>query len=170
MNYLKFSIGIFIVLSASRFLPHPPNYTAVIALSFYIPAFLGRKYIPLIMFSFLFTDFFIGFHKLTFFTWGSVLLIGLFSVHFKKKLIMRFLGAVLAAVVFFIVTNLGVWLSGQYGYSLQGFVKCYFLALPFFNNTLTSTLITASIIEAFLLCFSTLKFYLVKKNSLHKRS
>ena len=170
MKYLYFSIGILLSISLSRFLPHPPNYTTVIALSFYIPSLLGRKYIPIIMFSFLFTDFFIGFHKLTFFTWGSVLLIGIFSVYFKKKPILRFLGAVLAALIFFIVTNLGVWLSGQYGYNFQGFVTCYFLALPFFNSTLISTLMTSLIIEAFLLCIAISKFYLVKKNSLHKRS
>ena len=52
----------------------------------------------------------------------------------------------------------------------QGFVTCYFLALPFFNSTLISTLMTSLIIEAFLLCIAISKFYLVKKNSLHKRS
>ena len=46
INYLKITFGILIVLSASRFIPHPPNFTALIALSFYIPALLGKKYIP----------------------------------------------------------------------------------------------------------------------------
>ena len=44
MNYLRISFGIFLVLAASRFIPHPPNFTSLIALSFYVPAFLGRKY------------------------------------------------------------------------------------------------------------------------------
>ena len=38
-------IGIFIVLAASRLIPHPPNFTSLLALSFYIPAILGIKFI-----------------------------------------------------------------------------------------------------------------------------
>ena len=116
----------------------------------YTLAFRSKIYTYNNVFIFIYR-FFIGFHKLTFFTWGSVLLIGIFSVYFKKKPIVRFLGAVLAALIFFIVTNLGVWLSGQYGYNFQGFVTCYFLALPFFNSTLISTLMTSLIIEAFIM-------------------
>ena len=41
MTYLKFSLGIFLALAASRFIPHPPNFTSLLALSFYIPALLG---------------------------------------------------------------------------------------------------------------------------------
>ena len=55
MNYLKFTIGIFLVLAASRFIPHPPNFTSLIALSFYVPAFLGIRYIPALIFSFVIT-------------------------------------------------------------------------------------------------------------------
>ena len=44
MNYLKVSIGIFFALAASRFIPHPPNFTSLIALSFYVPALLGKVF------------------------------------------------------------------------------------------------------------------------------
>ena len=43
MNYFKISFGIFIALAASRFVPHPPNFTSLMALSFYIPALLGVR-------------------------------------------------------------------------------------------------------------------------------
>ena len=52
MNYLKFSIGIFITLAASRFIPHPPNFTSLLALSFYIPALLGIRFVPILIISF----------------------------------------------------------------------------------------------------------------------
>ena len=45
MNFLKISLGIFVALAASRFVPHPPNFTSLIALSFYVPAMMGRKFI-----------------------------------------------------------------------------------------------------------------------------
>ena len=53
MNYLKVSIGIFLVLAASRFIPHPPNFTSLLALSFYVPALLGIRYLPALISSFI---------------------------------------------------------------------------------------------------------------------
>ena len=79
MNYLKISIGIFLALAASRFIPHPPNFTSLIALSFYVPVFLGPNYILALILSFFLTDLIIGFHALTLFTWGSILIIGILS-------------------------------------------------------------------------------------------
>ena len=86
MKYLKISLGIFLTLAASRFIPHPPNFTSLIALSFYIPALLGLRYLPILVLSFIITDLFIGFHGVTLFTWGSVVLIGLFSKYFIKNI------------------------------------------------------------------------------------
>ena len=85
MNYFKISIGIFIALAASRFIPHPPNFTSLLALSFYVPALLGVRYLPALVLSFLITDLFIGFHSVTLFTWGSVILIGLCSKFFLSR-------------------------------------------------------------------------------------
>ena len=147
MNYLKISLGIFIALAASRFIPHPPNFTSLIALSFYVPALLGRKFIPAVVFSFFITDFIIGFHNTTFFTWGSVIIIGLISKFFFRTAVLRISGAFTGAVVFFILTNLGVWTLGFYGYNLNGLLTCYTLAIPFFINSIISTLIFSILIE-----------------------
>ena len=84
MNKVYACIGIFLSLAASRFIPHPPNFTSLIALSFYIPAVLGIRFIPALIGSFLLTDLIIGFHGVTFFTWGSVLVIGLMSKFFLQ--------------------------------------------------------------------------------------
>ena len=147
MNYLKMALGIFITLAATRFIPHPPNFTSLMALSFYVPAFLGIRYLPIVLISFAITDLIIGFHGVTFFTWGSVLLIGLMSKFFLQSITSRFLGALLGSCIFFIITNFGVWSLGSYGYTLEGLITCYFLAIPFFGNTLVSTLIFSSLIE-----------------------
>ena len=147
MNYFKTSIGIFILLASSRFIPHPPNFTNLLALSFYVPLFLGISFIPVIIFSFLVTDLYFGFHSTLFFTWGSVALIGYLSVYFKGSTAKRFLGVSSAAILFFIVSNFGVWVSGGYGYTMGGLINCYILAIPFFWGTLSSTIIYAIIIE-----------------------
>ena len=148
MSYLKISLGIFVALAASRFIPHPPNFTSLLALSFYVPALLGIRYLPALVISFLITDFFIGFHTLTLFTWGSVILIGLSSKFFLSTIFSRVSGSLLGACIFFIITNFGVWSMGSYGYTLNGFLLCYTLAIPFFAYSLISTFILSGIIES----------------------
>ena len=147
MNYLKISLGIFVALAASRFIPHPPNFTSLIALSFYVPALLGLRYLPILILSFIITDLFIGFHGVTLFTWGSVVIIGLFSKYFIKSILSRVSGALIGAFVFFLITNFGVWSLGSYGYTIEGFILCYTLAIPFFAYSLISTFIFSGIIE-----------------------
>ena len=147
MKYFKISIGIFVALAASRFIPHPPNFTSLLALSFYVPALLGIRYLPALIVSFLITDFFIGFHAVALFTWGSVILIGICSKFFLSNVYNRITGALLGAFIFYIITNFGVWSMGSYGYSLDGFILCYTLAIPFFTYSLISTFIFSGVIE-----------------------
>ena len=156
MSFLKIFLGVLIALSASRFIPHPPNFTSLIALSFYIPAIFGKKYIPVVLIVLAMTDLIIGFHSTIFFTWGSVILIGLISQFFLFSLFSRIAGSLLGVCIFFIVTNFGVWLMGSYGYTVEGFILCYTLAIPFFAYNLISTFVFSAIIETIN------KFYLLK--------
>ena len=151
MSYLKISIGIFIVLATSRFMPHPPNFTSLLALSFYVPAIFGLRFIPSLILSFIATDLFIGFHELTFFTWGSVILIGLMTKYFASSLLKRISGALLGSILFFLVTNFGVWYLGSYGYDIKGLITCYTLAIPFFTYSIISTFLFSSIIEGIIM-------------------
>ena len=149
-------IGIFTSLAASRFIPHPPNFTSLIALSFYVPVLLGLRFLPVLLISFAITDLVIGYHTGTHWTWGSVLLIGLVSQYFTKNLSWRLSGAFLGACIFFVVTNFGVWSSGMYGYTISGLYTCFILAIPFFAYSIISTLLFSVIIET--------GFKLLKKN------
>ena len=148
MSYLKISLGILIALAASRFIPHPPNFTSLLALSFYIPAILGIRYLPALIVSFIITDIIIGLHGVTFFTWGSIILIGLGSKFFTTTIYSRVSGALLGVLSFYIIANFGVWSLGGYGHSIQGLISCYTLALPFLGNTIISTILFSAIIEA----------------------
>ena len=154
MYYIKIAIGVLIALSASRFIPHPPNFTSLLALSFYIPAIFGIKFIPAVLIAFAITDMFLGFHFTILFTWGSVILIGFLSKYLNKSINLRLCGALFGALIFFILTNFGVWLNGSYGYNLAGFINCYILAIPFFGYSLISTLIFSTIIESIILFFN----------------
>ena len=147
MKFFYTSVCIFFALAMSRFIPHPPNFTSLLALSFYVPVLLGIRYMPIVLISFVITDIIIGFHSILFFTWGSVILIGLVSKFFNSSLLKRLGGALSGACIFFLVTNFGVWSSGSYGYNLEGFIACYTLALPFFGYSAISTLIFSVVIE-----------------------
>ena len=167
MKYFVTSLFIFFVLAASRFIPHPPNFTSLLALSFYVPAFLGRRYIPALILSFIVTDLIIGLHGITLFTWGSVLLVGLASRFFTITFFSRILGSLFGAGLFFIITNFGVWSLGNYAYNINGLINCYTLALPFFAYNLISTLVFASIIEAIYKIMLLKKISFVKNKFIH---
>ena len=89
MYYLKIGIAVLIVLFSSRFIPHPPNFTSLIALSFYVPALFGFKFIFLVLIAFLLSDLIIGLHQTVLFTWSSVILIGAISLYFNKSILFR---------------------------------------------------------------------------------
>jgi len=147
MNYLKIFLVIFLSLVASRFIPHPPNFTSLLALSFYVPVLFGRRFIPALLLSFLLTDLMLGFHNTTLFTWGSVVIVGLMSHYFRKNFTNRICGSLIGALIFYIVTNFGFWLTGYYGYSLSSLIICYGLAIPFFGYSIISTLIFSLLFE-----------------------
>ena len=149
MKQIIICIGIFVALSLSRFIPHPPNFTSLLALSFYVPVIFGLRYLPALLLSFAITDFIIGYHTGTFFTWGSVFLIGLISTYFSKTITTRLSGALLGALIFFLISNFGVWISGMYGFTTKGLITCYILAIPFFAYSIISTIIFSLIIEIF---------------------
>ena len=89
----------------------------------------------------------IGFHGVTLFTWGSIILIGLGSKFFAKTILNRIFGSLLGASLFFIITNFGVWTLGSYTYTFEGLLLCYTLAIPFFTYSLISTFVFSGIIE-----------------------
>ena len=103
MKKINIFLGVFIALAMSRFIPHPPNFTSLIALSFYVPAIFGMRYLPALLISFIITDYIIGFHNTVVFTWGSVILISLITKYFLKTIITRIIGALSGAVIFFVL-------------------------------------------------------------------
>ena len=156
MSKFKISLGILLVLATSRFIPHPPNFTSLIALSFYVPAFFGLKYIWIVFIAYFITDIILGLHSTLLFTWGSVLLIGFISKYLNHSLKYRLFGVLFASLLFFVITNFGVWLLGMYDYSFKGLLESYTMAIPFYKNTILSTLIYSLIIETIF------KFYTLK--------
>ena len=90
--------------------------------------------IPVTLGAMLIGDLYWGFHSYMFWTYGAVLLAT--QLQFRNV----FGNALLASIIFFLITNFSVWLSGYYGLTLTGLWTCYVMAIPFFGNTLLGTL------------------------------
>ncbi len=146
---LKILFGFFLIIMFFRYIPHLPNFTPVLAITFYGSIIFGRSSLIYILLAYAISDLFIGFHNQLIWTWGSLFLIGFIGPYFKN-LFGRFTGVFLSSLIFFMLTNLGVFLSGYYGFGLQSLLLCYTLAIPFFTNTILSTLIFSILIEFFI--------------------
>ena len=129
MKQICICLAIFFSLAASRFIPHPPNFTSLIALSFYIPVFLGLRYLPALIVSFVITDLVIGYHTGTHWTWGSVILIGLIAPVFAKNFNTRLGGALLSASIFFLLQIL------EYGVRVYMVILLMVFNLLYFSDT-----------------------------------
>ncbi len=124
----------------SRMAPHPANVAPIAAVALFAGMLLPRKLAIIVpVLSMVFSDMFIGLHNTIFYTWGSFLLIALLSSYVLKSVTVRtvVLGSLGASLLFFVVSNFGVWVEARmYAHTLEGFLQCYYNALPFFRNTL----------------------------------
>lgn len=131
----------------SRLVVHSWNFTPVIALALFGGVYLKKKQaiaLPLVLFAV--TDVILGFHKTMIFTWGSVALIAAIGLRVRERKSVKtiFWSGSGSAVLFFLVTNFGVWLvSGMYPLTWAGLSECFILAIPFFRGTLLGTLVYA---------------------------
>ena len=147
-----FPISLILILVLARLIPHPPNFTPIIAVAIMSGYFFKNIYLSFatLLISMLLADAFIGFYDNILFVYLSLFLIVLLfykiseKINFKNLFIYSFIGS----IIFFIISNFGVWALGSpgildipYERNLNGLVECYVLAIPFFPNTFLSTLI-----------------------------
>lgn len=137
-------VAALIVLAAlSRLLPHPPNFTPVEAMGLFAGAWLADRrlayLVPLLAMAL--ADLVLGLHS------GMPVIYALiaFNVWLGQRMgpdpsALKVGGnGLLAATVFFVVSNFAVWATGgghDYSRDLSGLVACYVAAIPFFGYTL----------------------------------
>lgn len=137
--------------AASRLVPHPPNFAPIAAIALFGGATFRDKRAALLvpLAAMALSDVVLGFSVLTPFVYASFVLIACLGFVLRVRgSIMRIAGASVAgAMLFYIVTNFGVWLAGGlYSKTLAGLVTCYVAAIPFFWNTLFSDLFYAALL------------------------
>ena len=135
-----------ILAIATRFLPHAANFTAIGAIAMFSGLYLPRRWAivgPLLaMFT---SDIFLGFyHPVTMLSVyiSFVLMTGIGMAVRKNKNVATVIGGtLLGSLTFYLITNLSVWVfSGMYTHTVSGLLQSYYMALPFFKNTIAGDL------------------------------
>jgi len=124
------------VLALSRFMDLPANFTPVIAAAVFLPVISRGLYFSILPVVVLFvTDLVLGFHETMLYTYGAVLLIGLFAQLVRFSLGVKALSGVL---IWHLIVNYGVYLHSVPTRSL---IDVYVSAWPFDFRLLVSTLL-----------------------------
>lgn len=134
----------------SRIIPHPPNFTAISAVALYGTNKIADKkramVIPFLamllsdaIFELLYRlelSAFPGFHSGMWYVYGAFAVVAMIGFWIRAQFSYARLavGTLLSSISFFVITNFGVWLSGWYGYTMEGLAACYVAAIPFFRN------------------------------------
>lgn len=145
MNKSRYILVCGMVLAAafSRLIPHPPNFTPVAALALFGGASFGDKRAALCLpwVGLFFSDLVLGFYPITPIIYASFALIAFLGMWLRKRPgFWNFtLATAAGAVLFFVLTNFGVWVIDTiYPKTEAGLAHCFVAAIPFFWNTLAS--------------------------------
>ena len=153
-----------VAAAASRFMPHPPNFTPIAGMGLFGAAYFAKKYwaylIPflalwgsdLILNNVVYAEFQNGFTWITanslwtFLAFGLIIFMG--SNILKKISFPKVLGASVAgSLIFFLISNFGSWYAyGMYPLNASGLMMAYEAGLPFFWNTLAGDLVYVSVL------------------------
>ena len=159
---------LFIILGVIfRVIPHVPNFTPLAGIALFSGVYLNKKHgyiVPLAIY--IISDLIVGMHNTVFFTWASIAIIYFVGVYLRgrKTVSNTALFTLISSVVFFIITNFGVWLMGWYPRTLQGLTQCYTLAIPFFRTSLLANFIYVAV------TFGLYEYFLSKKVLAHQTS
>ena len=154
-NKLFYLVFFGIILALTRIIPHPFNFTPILASAIMAPLLIKDRWfgiaIPIV--AMFISDIIIGFYYWQFVVYFTILTIALVSPMHKNYTRLGIM-SVGGSMWFFIVTNFAVWViypyepGNMYSYpkTFEGLVSCYTLAIPFFKNTLVSTCLFTGIL------------------------
>jgi len=163
---LRFGVitAIIMLAALSRLVPHPANFAPVGAMALFGAAYYSKRYLAFIIpiiamwISDLvltnivygqYFDHFVWLYDGALFTYGAFAIIVCFGMFALKKIRLTNIiaSALGASVIFFIVSNFGVWFSGtMYTKDFAGLMTCYTAGIPFFKNTIAGDLIYSALL------------------------
>lgn len=144
---LLIPLALLIIFGAlSRLVPHPANFAPIAAMGLFSGVYLPWAFafiVPLL--AVFISDIFLGFYGSGMvYVYISYLMIGFLGLWLKRYKNFKniILASLLSSVIFFIVSNFGVWASPKsfYSHDINGVISCYVAAIPFFRGTLLGDL------------------------------
>ena len=131
-------ISFIIVAVLVRLFPHPPNVAPITAVALFAGTHFSRKHWAILMpiLAMSVTDVFLGFSMITPIVYLAF--VGVTTLGFVLKK-MNIGTVLLSSLLFFVVTNLGVWFL-YYPLTPEGLMTCFTLALPFFGYAVVGDL------------------------------
>jgi hypothetical protein len=143
-RYIPLLTLIFIGI-ASRYIPHPANFTPLNLLAVLSAIYLESRWSSfcVLLAIMLFTDVWIGFHStLPYVYFGfSLAILGANKLNGDRSLQKAPVCCLAGSLVFFVVTNFGVWATTTlYPQTIEGLGCCYLAALPFLSTQLLGDL------------------------------
>ena len=141
-----FLTGLILAAVFTRLIPHPPNFAPIAAIALFGGAYFNNKKIAFIVpFAALFlSDLVIGFYEGMWAIYLSFAVVVGIGFLLKNRITTGkvAIAAVSSSILFFVVTNFAVWISGfLYPMNFTGLITCYTAAIPFFHNTLIGDLV-----------------------------
>ena len=144
-------VAVIIVLALFRLAEWIPNISPIAAMALFAGAQFSDKklafLIPLL--ALLLSDLMLGFHNTMLFVYGAfalTVLIGIKISH-KQNVFSITLSAIAASMLFFLITNAGVWLVyDTYAPGLGGLAESYMAGIPFYRQTLVGDLFFTAIL------------------------
>jgi len=139
-------IAMVLAAAATRLVPHPWNMTSIAAVGLFGGAyFRDRRLAFAVTLGALFvSDLVLGFYAgmpVVYLSFALIVGVGCWLSSRRRPLMIAG-AAVASSILFFVVTNLGVWAFGRlYPLTWTGLVDCYVAALPFFRNSLEGDLL-----------------------------
>ena len=143
--------GMILAAAASRLLPHPPNFTPIGALALFGGAqFADKRLAFLVPLAAMFlSDLVLGLSRMTPIIYGCFALVVCLGFWVRRRQNAWAIGgtSLAGAMAFFLVTNFAVWAgSTMYPHTVNGLVKCYTAAIPFFGNAIAGDLFYAAVL------------------------
>jgi len=139
-----------LVAALSRLFPHIPNFTPIAAMALFGSVYMNDKRLAFIvpLMAMLISDIGLeiisgwGFHNTLIYVYVSFALTSVIGLLVRNKVSFMSIttASIVSSVLFFIITNFGVWAAGGFQLGLAGLTTTYAIGIPWFAPTLLGDL------------------------------
>lgn len=139
-----------LIAAVSRLFPHIPNFTPLAAMALFGGVYLSDKRLAIIvpLIAMFISDAALeattgwGFHNTMIYVYIGFILTSLIGMQLRNNTSVLSVGtaSILSSVLFFAITNFGVWAASGFQMGIAGLGTTYILGIPFFGPTLSGDL------------------------------